>query len=394
MNTPVRLHGRRRARRSLASSACAAGAFSQAADVVVYDHRVHPRLLRLARPDAERIDVGAGGAAARSIRTRSATARREGARGQDRRAPQVGRSVRVRQRRQGSAVPARAGHPLRGRAGHSGGDRRAAYAGVPITYPDAGDVVVAHPRARRGDRQAGRRGLGGAGAPARHAGLLRRAPARSRAMAEALVAHGRNEDESAALIYDGTLAVTADGAGTLGDDRRTGSTRIGAALLVVGSVVGLRDHLRWFDERPLFGKRIVVTRSREQAGELVEMLEDRGAEAILAPTIQIAAARGHRRARPRLRGGRHLRLADLHQRQRRRPLHGAAARDRRHPRPQRGPHLHGRAVHRRPAGPLRAPHRPHAGRVPRRRRRAAVQGPWTAGRRARSCCRARISRGS
>jgi uroporphyrinogen III methyltransferase/synthase len=59
-------------------------------------------------------------------------------------------------------------------------------------------------------------------------------------------------------------------------------------LLVVGRVAGLREHLRWFDERPLFGKRIVVTRSREQAGELIEMLEDRGAEAIPAPTIRIA----------------------------------------------------------------------------------------------------------
>jgi uroporphyrinogen III methyltransferase/synthase len=51
----------------------------------------------------------------------------------------------------------------------------------------------------------------------------------------------------------------------------------------------LREHLRWFDDRPLFGRRIVVTRSREQAGELVEMLEERGAEAIQAPTIRIAA---------------------------------------------------------------------------------------------------------
>jgi uroporphyrinogen III methyltransferase / synthase len=46
--------------------------------------------------------------------------------------------------------------------------------------------------------------------------------------------------------------------------------------------------LRWFDDRPLFGRRIVVTRSREQAGELIEMLEERGAEAIAAPTIHIA----------------------------------------------------------------------------------------------------------
>ncbi len=57
---------------------------------------------------------------------------------------------------------------------------------------------------------------------------------------------------------------------------------------MVGAVAGLREHLRWFDDRPLFGRRIVVTRSSEQAGELVDMLEERGAEAIPAPTIRIA----------------------------------------------------------------------------------------------------------
>ncbi|PYR58164.1 MAG: HemD protein, partial [Acidobacteria bacterium] len=63
-----------------------------------------------------------------------------------------------------------------------------------------------------------------------------------------------------------------------------------AALLVIGAVVGLRQHLRWFDDRPLFGRRIVVTRSREQAAELIDLLEEQGAEAIQAPTIRIAPA--------------------------------------------------------------------------------------------------------
>jgi len=61
-----------------------------------------------------------------------------------------------------------------------------------------------------------------------------------------------------------------------------------AALLVVGQVTGLRDHLRWFDERPLFGRRIVVTRSQEQARELIDELEARGAQAIQAPTFRLA----------------------------------------------------------------------------------------------------------
>jgi uroporphyrinogen III methyltransferase/synthase len=60
-------------------------------------------------------------------------------------------------------------------------------------------------------------------------------------------------------------------------------------VLVVGPTAGLREHLRWFDERPLFGSRIVVTRSREQAGEFVDQLHDLGAEVIEAPSIQIEA---------------------------------------------------------------------------------------------------------
>ena len=59
------------------------------------------------------------------------------------------------------------------------------------------------------------------------------------------------------------------------------------ALIIVGEVVALRDTLDWFEKRPLFGKRIVVTRTREQASELVVALEGHGAECLEYATIQM-----------------------------------------------------------------------------------------------------------
>jgi uroporphyrinogen III methyltransferase/synthase len=59
------------------------------------------------------------------------------------------------------------------------------------------------------------------------------------------------------------------------------------ALLVVGQVASLRDKLNWFEKRPLFGKRILVTRAREQAGRLSAALRELGAEVMERPAIEI-----------------------------------------------------------------------------------------------------------
>ncbi len=59
------------------------------------------------------------------------------------------------------------------------------------------------------------------------------------------------------------------------------------AVCVIGSVVLERDKLNWFENRPLFGKRIVVTRTRTQAGELTKKLSQLGADVIELPTIRI-----------------------------------------------------------------------------------------------------------
>jgi len=59
------------------------------------------------------------------------------------------------------------------------------------------------------------------------------------------------------------------------------------AIIVVGEVVALRDSLNWFESKPLFGKRVVVTRSRDQASVFAELLIDQGATPIEFPSIDV-----------------------------------------------------------------------------------------------------------
>src|SRR3954462_2253367 len=258
----------------------------EAADVVVYDHQVQARLLRAARADAEPIDVGAAGPRPLSQEAISL--------------------LLVEKAREGKmVVRLKWGDPF---VFDSGGKEALflheqeipfevipgipasiaapAYAGIPITYPGAGDTLtlVRGHEAETDEapnvdweRRAVLEGTLVCHAGARQVDAITRA----------LLSKGRSPEASAALIYGGTTSGQQTVTGPL--SAIASLARPGEpAMLVIGQVVGLREHLRWFDDRPLFGRRIVVTRSREQAGELVDLLEERGAEAIQAPTIRIA----------------------------------------------------------------------------------------------------------
>lgn len=104
-----------------------------------------------------------------------------------------------------------------------------------------------------------------------------------------LMENGRSPDTPAAVIERGTLPAQRTVTATLGTiAEKVRQERVSPpAILVVGQTVSLRPGLSWFEKRPLFGKRIVVTRSREQASEMSKKLEALGAGVITLNSIRI-----------------------------------------------------------------------------------------------------------
>jgi uroporphyrinogen III methyltransferase / synthase len=113
---------------------------------------------------------------------------------------------------------------------------------------------------------------------------------RIRGIAGALIKNGMSVETPVAMVRWGTTGQQQSIEGTLetiGDVVEQAKFSA-PAVTVIGDVVKLRPKLNWFEKRPLFGQRIVVTRTREQASELSRRLTDRGAEVLEIPTIRIA----------------------------------------------------------------------------------------------------------
>jgi uroporphyrinogen III methyltransferase / synthase len=104
-----------------------------------------------------------------------------------------------------------------------------------------------------------------------------------------MIDRGARADLPAALVRWGTTAQQKTIIGTLADiAQRARDAGVEApAVVVFGDVVSLRKRLSWFEQRPLAGKRIVVTRTRKQAGALSSQLRVLGAEVLELPTIRI-----------------------------------------------------------------------------------------------------------
>ena len=270
------------------------------ADVILYDRLAHPSLLNYCRADAEKIFVG----------KKSAThfVKQEDTNGIMAEAALAGKSV-VRLKGGDPFVFGRGGEEaeyLRERGvpfviipGISSAIAAPAYAGIPVTHRDASSsfaVITGHERddakesgTRDGGAAEGRRRWDRIAWAADTLIFLMGVESLPEISAR-LIENGRAPETPVGLIQWGTWARQKVVAGTLADIveivRESGITA--PAVTVIGEVVKYREALRWFDVGLLFGKRVLVTRAREQASALSDKLRSLGAEAIEFPTIRIS----------------------------------------------------------------------------------------------------------
>lgn len=273
-----------------------------AADVVVYDRLLHPAVLGHTRPDAERIYVGKSSA-------RHAMRQEE-----------INHLIVDRAQQGQNVARLKGGDPfVFGRGGEEAEACAAAgvgfivvpgvtsaiaapaYAGIPVTHRDCASsfaVITGHER-----DAAGEAGGRTPGVPEQRRDWTAIANAADTLIflmgvealpeiAGRLQQHGRSAETPVALIEWGTWSRQRVVAATLGTivERAAAECLRPPAVCVVGDVVALRETLEWFAPAPpgpLSGKRVLVTRAREQASALSDLLVARGAEPVEFPVIRI-----------------------------------------------------------------------------------------------------------
>jgi uroporphyrinogen III methyltransferase / synthase len=261
------------------------------ADVVVYDALVNPDLLRLAPRTAEIIYGGK--------------------RAKDHAIPQEElNALLVSKAKSGkTVVRLKGGDPyIFGRGGEEAEELAAAnipfevvpgvssivaapnYAGIPITHRDhcsSFTVITGHEDPTKEESSIDWEQV--ARTPGTKVILM--GVERIASLASSLMAGGMSPDTPVGMVRWGTTGRQRSIEGTLQTiaDVVAKSGFKAPAVTVIGDVVKLRRRLNWAEKRPLFGKRIVVTRTREQASQLTQQLTERGAEVLEVPTIRIEA---------------------------------------------------------------------------------------------------------
>ena len=259
------------------------------ADVVLYDHLVHRRLVQDAREGAESIYVGKEAGKhtlpqntinklliARA-KTGKVVARLKG-----------GDPLLFGRGGEEALAMAKSGVKFEFVPGVTAATAVPAYAGIPVTHRDFTSTiafVTGHESPSKGNSSIQWSKIAtGIGTLIFFMGVKN-----LKSIAETLIQNGRDENTPTAVIQWGTLPGQRVVTGNLSNivQRAERENMKPPALIVVGEVVKLRRKLNWFESKPLFGKKIVVTRSRAQASKLVELLEENGAETIEIPTIAI-----------------------------------------------------------------------------------------------------------
>jgi uroporphyrinogen III methyltransferase/synthase len=259
------------------------------ADVIVYDYLAGNRFADEARPDAELIYVGK--------------------KGKDHTLEQIDiNSLLVEKAREGKTiVRLKGGDPyVFGRGGEEAEDlieagipfevvpgvtsavAAPAYAGIPVTHRDHASMVTFITGHENPDKEQSAIDWD---VVARNPGTLvflmgvKNLPT----IASSLIEHGKPAETPAALVRWGTTPQQRSLVSTLKEIPSEAEQRgiKAPAVLVVGSVASLHDRLDWFEKRPLFGKRILITRSRAQSKRMAEKISKRGGDPILFPTIEI-----------------------------------------------------------------------------------------------------------
>ena len=259
------------------------------ADIVLYDYLANPVLLQYAPATAQRIYVGRRG------------------RGQYQDQADINRLLIERAKEGNVVVRLKGGDPfVFGRGGEEAEAVSAggvdfevvpgvtaavavpAYAGIPVTHRTLASTVTfvaGHEDPTKPETQLEWPKLASASGTLVFMMGMKNLPS----IAKRLLSEGRSPDTPVAAIRWGTKADQQTIVGTLDDI--VGKTEVAhlepPTAIVVGEVVRLRGQLNWFETKPLFGKRIVLTRPLKQAREFSQLLEAYGAEPVEVPTIQI-----------------------------------------------------------------------------------------------------------
>ncbi|MEC0141726.1 uroporphyrinogen-III C-methyltransferase, partial [Paenibacillus macerans] len=263
-------------------------------DVIVYDRLANPSLLRKAKPGAEKIYVGK--------RTDRHTMKQEDISRLLVDLALAGKTV-VRLKGGDPTVFGRGGEeaellrkhgiPYEIVPGITAAISVPAYAGIPVTHRDLASsvsIITGHESPDKLDLSINWEKVTNATGTL----VFMMGVANIGYISKQLIAHGRPPETPVALVRWGTRAEQETLTGTLADieQKVLDAGFKPPAVTVVGEVVNQREQLLWAEAMPLFGKRILVTRSRSQASDLVRGIEELGGEPYEFPVIQISMPSG------------------------------------------------------------------------------------------------------